>query len=122
MQQQTVRGTGVVAGYAYAPVAWTRPAPVPPTSTAVVAEDDRADEVERFKAAVETVANRFADRASTATGVASEVLGATAALARDRGWSRAATKLINAGTSAEGATTQAIGLGTNAIPPVLGFS
>ena len=109
MQQQTVRGTGVVAGYAYAPVAWTRPAPVPPTSTAVVAEDDRADEVERFKAAVETVANRFADRASTATGVASEVLGATAALARDRGWSRAATKLINAGTSAEGATTQAIG-------------
>ena len=109
MQQQTVRGTGVVAGYAYAPVAWTRPAPVPPTSTAVVAEDDRADEVERFKAAVETVANRFEDRASTATGVASEVLGATAALARDRGWSRAATKLINAGTSAEGATTQAIG-------------
>ena len=109
MQKQTVRGTGVVAGYAYAPVAWTRPAPVPPTSTAVVAEDDRADEVERFKAAVETVANRFADRASTATGVASEVLGATAALARDRGWSRAATKLINAGTSAEGATTQAIG-------------
>ncbi|QTE25784.1 phosphoenolpyruvate--protein phosphotransferase [Propioniciclava sp. MC1595] len=109
MQQQTVRGTGVVAGYAYAPVAWTRPAPVPPASTTVVGEDDRPGEVERFKAAVETVANRFADRASTATGVASEVLGATAALARDRGWSRAATKLINAGTSAEGATTQAIG-------------
>ena len=109
MQQQTVRGTGVVAGHAYAPVAWTRPAPVPPASTTVVGEDDRPGEVERFKAAVETVANRFADRASTATGVASEVLGATAALARDRGWSRAATKLINAGTSAEGATTQAIG-------------
>ena len=109
MEQQPVRGTGVVAGYAYAPVAWTRPAPVPPASTTVVGEDDRPGEVERFKAAVETVANRFADRASTATGVASEVLGATAALARDRGWSRAATKLINAGTSAEGATTQAIG-------------
>ena len=109
MEQQPVRGTGVVAGYAYAPVAWTRPSPVPPASTTVVGEDDRPGEVERFKAAVETVANRFADRASTATGVASEVLGATAALARDRGWSRAATKLINAGTSAEGATTQAIG-------------
>ena len=109
MEQQPVRGTGVVAGYSYAPVAWTRPAPVPPASTTVVGEDDRPGEVERFKAAVETVANRFADRASTATGVASEVLGATAALARDRGWSRAATKLINAGTSAEGATTQAIG-------------
>ena len=109
MEQQPVRGTGVVAGYAYAPVAWTRPSPVPPASTTVVGEDDRPGEVERFKAAVETVANRFEDRASTATGVASEVLGATAALARDRGWSRAATKLINAGTSAEGATTQAIG-------------
>lgn len=109
MAQQTVRGTGVVAGYAYAPVAWTRPAPAPPSSTAMVGEEDRAAEVERFKAAVEVVAGRFADRASAASGVAAEVLGATAALARDRGWSRAATKLINAGNAAEGAATQAIG-------------
>ena len=109
MAQQSVRGTGVVAGYAYAPVAWTRPAPVPPASSTVIGEDERPAEVERFKAAVEVVANRFSDRASAATGVAAEVLGATAALARDRGWSRAATKLINGGTGAEGATTQAIG-------------
>ncbi len=109
MEQQTVRGTGVVAGYAYAPAAWTRPAPVPPASTTMVREDDRPAEVERFKAAVETVATRFADRASAATGVATEVLAATAALARDRGWSRAAIKLINAGTGAEGAATAAIG-------------
>ena len=108
MEHQTVRGTGVVAGYAYAPVAWTRPAPVPPASAAVVAEDAREAEVARFKAAVEKVATRFADRASAATGVAAEVLGATAALARDRGWSRAAIKLINSGTAAEGATTAAI--------------
>ena len=108
MEHQTVRGTGVVAGYAYAPVAWTRPAPVPPASAAVVAEDAREAEVARFKAAVETVATRFADRASAATGVAAEVLGATAALARDRGWSRAAIRLINSGTAAEGATTAAI--------------
>ena len=108
MEHQTVRGTGVVAGYAYAPVAWTRPAPVPPASAGVVAEDAREAEVARFKAAVETVATRFADRASAATGVAAEVLGATAALARDRGWSRAAIKLINSGTAAEGATTAAI--------------
>ena len=108
MQQQPVRGTGVVAGYAYAPVAWTRPAPVPPPSAGLVAEDQREAEVARFKAAVETVAGRFADRASAATGVATEVLGATAALARDRGWSRAATKLINSGTAAEAAATAAI--------------
>ena len=108
MQQQHVRGTGVVAGYAYAPVAWTRPAPVPPPSLAPVAEEQREAEVERFKAAVATVAGRFADRASAATGVATEVLGATAALARDRGWSRAAVKLINGGTAAEAAATAAI--------------
>ena len=71
MQQQPVRGTGVVAGYAYAPVAWTRPAPVPPPSAGLVAEDQREAEVARFKAAVETVAGRFADRASAATGVVS---------------------------------------------------
>ena len=108
MEHQTVRGTGVVAGYAYAPVAWTRPAPVPPASAAVVAEDARVAEVARCKAAVEKVATRFADRASAATGVAAEVLGATAALARDRGWSRAAIRLINSGSAAEGATTAAI--------------
>ena len=83
MEKNIVRGTGVVAGYAYAPAAWTRPAPVPPTHSAPVAEDAREAEVARFKAAVETVATRFADRASDATGVAAEVLGATAALARD---------------------------------------
>lgn len=49
MEHQTVRGTGVVAGYAYAPVAWTRPAPVPPASAAVVAEDAREAEVARFR-------------------------------------------------------------------------
>ncbi|WP_331715829.1 phosphoenolpyruvate-utilizing N-terminal domain-containing protein [Tessaracoccus coleopterorum] len=71
-------------------------------------EESRPAEVERFKAAAETVAERFAARASAATGVATEVLGATAALARDRGWLRTATKAINAGDTAESATTQAI--------------
>ena len=108
MATQTLRGTGVVSGFAYAPAAWTRPAPVPPPVTGTVPEEDRPAEVERFKAAAETVAQRFTERASAATGVATEVLGATAALARDRGWIRSATKLINAGGTAESATTQAI--------------
>lgn len=108
MDFKTVRGTGVVAGFAYAPAAWTRPAPVPPPATGTVAEADRPAEVARFKAAAETVANRFTERASAAAGVAAEVLGATAALAKDRGWIRAATKRINAGEIAETATTQAI--------------
>ncbi|SHI33489.1 phosphoenolpyruvate--protein phosphotransferase [Tessaracoccus bendigoensis DSM 12906] len=108
MESVKLRGTGVVSGFAYAPVAWTRPAPVLPTSRGSVAEDDRPAEVARFKAAAETVAERFTQRASAATGVATEVLGATAALARDRGWLRTATKAINAGSTAEVATTDAI--------------
>ena len=108
MEQQTVRGTGVVAGFAYAPAAWTRPAPVPPSNPAPITEEDRPAEVERFKRAAQTVVTRFEDRASNATGAASEVLGATAKLAADRGWNRAATKAINAGSSAETAVTAAI--------------
>ncbi len=108
MEKKTVRGTGVVGGYAYAPAAWTRPAYVPPATASHVAEDARPAEVERFKAAADAVASRFTERASAATGVATEVLGATAALARDRGWIRAATKLINGGEQAEQATAKAI--------------
>lgn len=109
METKTVRGTGVVPGYAYAPVGWVQPPFVPSVATTgTLDEDARPAEVERFKAAVATVAGRFEERASLATGVATKVLGATAALARDRGWSRAAIKLINAGTTAESAATQAI--------------
>ncbi|MFP5415951.1 MAG: phosphoenolpyruvate--protein phosphotransferase [Actinomycetes bacterium] len=108
MEKSTVRGTGVVSGYAYAPVAWTRAAYTANVAPRTIAEEERAAEVERFKAAAETVARRFTERASAATGVATEVLGATAALARDRGWTRAATKAINAGAAAETATASAI--------------
>ncbi|WP_232549060.1 phosphoenolpyruvate--protein phosphotransferase [Propioniciclava soli] len=108
MEPTTVRGTGVVAGYAYAPAAWTRPAPVPPSNTTPITEEDRPAEVERFKRASSVVSSRFEDRASAATGAASNVLGATAKLAADRGWNRAAIKAINGGASAEAGTTQAI--------------
>ncbi len=100
----TVTGTGVVPGFAYAPAAWTRPRPVPPTEVRVIEDDDRPAEVERFKAASVAVGARLSERASHATGVAAEVLAATANLATDRGWQRAAAKLINAGTAAEAAT------------------
>lgn len=108
MESVSVRGTGVVAGIAFAPAAWTRPAIAPPPPGPPLDEPDREAEAERFLAAATTVADRFTQRASSSTGVASEVLGATAALARDRGWLRAAKKLIAAGASAESATDQAI--------------
>ncbi len=102
-----VTGTGVVSGFAYAPAAWTRARPVPPADTRVIAEDECPAEAERFKAASLAVAQRLAARASEASGVAAEVLAATANLAGDRGWQRAAVKLINAGASAESATAGA---------------
>lgn len=102
-----VTGTGVVPGFAYAPAAWTRARPVPPADTRLIAEEDRPAEVDRFKAASVAVGQRLASRASAATGVSAEVLAATSALATDRGWQRAAAKLINGGSSAESAATAA---------------
>lgn len=108
METKTVRGTGVVPGYAYAPVGWVHQPYVPSVTTATIDEAERPAEVERFKAAVETVATRFEERSLLASDAAAEVLGATAALARDRGWARAATKLINSGQKAEPAVAGAI--------------
>ncbi|WP_226347063.1 phosphoenolpyruvate--protein phosphotransferase [Agilicoccus flavus] len=107
-QARTVTGTGVVPGISYAPVAWKRDRPETTPRSTPVAPEDRPAEAERLTAAVAAVADRLEERASTATGVASEVLAATAALARDRGWRKAATKLVNAGTGAEEATIAAI--------------
>ncbi|NCD16003.1 MAG: phosphoenolpyruvate--protein phosphotransferase [Actinobacteria bacterium] len=103
----TIQGTGVVPGYAYAPVIWATARPTLPSGGAPVPEDRREDEVARFNAAAGAVADRLAARASAATGVAAEVLGATASLARDRGWARAVAKLVKGGTSAEVATVGA---------------
>ncbi len=105
--EMIVTGTGVVSGFAYAPAAWTRERPVPPSTTKTLAEEDRAGEVERFKAASAAVGQRLAERASASSGVAAEVLAATANLATDRGWVRAAGKLINGGAAAETAATAA---------------
>ena len=104
----SVSGTGVVPGIAYAPAGWVRARTPLPTDTRVIDEGDREAEKERFVTAATTVAARFAERASTATGVASEVLGATANLAKDRGWLRAGQRLIAAGKPATQATVEAI--------------
>jgi len=43
--ENTVMGTGVVSGFAYAPAAWTRERPIPPATTKTLAEEDRPAEV-----------------------------------------------------------------------------
>ena len=62
----------------------------------------------RFTAAASAVAARLRDRAAHATGVASEVLAATATLAQDRAWIGAAEKHINSGAPAVRAVVAAV--------------
>lgn len=103
-----VAGTPVVGGLAYGPV--IRPGERPDHTgydAVVISEDVRETEKERFAGAAEAVAQRLADRASHSSGVAAEVLTATAGLAKDRGWKRAAAKLIDKGSSAEAAAVAA---------------
>ena len=81
---RTLQGTPVVPGVAYGRVVRPAPPPVVPPAQEV-AEADRDAEVARFAAAADVVATRLGDRSAAASGVAAEVLQATAALARDRG-------------------------------------
>src|SRR5690242_8962355 len=104
-----LRGVPVVPGVQYAPVIRPgRPPAVETGSQAEVAEADRPAEAARFAAAATTVANRLRDRAGHATGAASEVLAATAALAQDRAWLGAAEKRIKEGTPAVSAVVAAV--------------
>jgi len=101
-------GTPVVPGVALGPV--IRPSgavQLPADEGAVVAEDRRPGEKERFVAAATVVADRLTERAAGATGVSAEVLATTAGLARDRGLLSAVEQRIDAGTPAAVATVQA---------------
>src|SRR5690348_1178910 len=104
-----LRGVPVVPGVQYAPV--IRPGRLPAVDVAghaEVADADRPAEAARFAAAATAVANRLRDRAAHATGAASEVLAATAALAQDRAWLGAAEKRIKDGTPAVAAVGAAV--------------
>jgi len=105
-----LRGVPVVAGVQYAPV--IRPGRLPVVdagaSEAVIDDADRPAEAARFGAAASAVATRLRDRAAHATGAASEVLAATAALAQDRAWLGAAEKRIKDGTPAVTAVGAAV--------------
>src|SRR5690349_2448318 len=104
-----LHGVPVVPGVQYAPV--IRPGRLPAVdvgSQVEIAEADRPAEAARFAAAATAVANRLRDRAGHATGAASEVLAATAALAQDRAWLGAAEKRIKEGTPAVSAVVAAV--------------
>ena len=108
-----LQGVPVVTGVQYGPV--IRPGKLPDVDrettadvTADVPEADRPAEAGRFTAAAAAVAARLRDRAAHATGVASEVLTATASLAQDRAWLSAAEKRIKDGAPAVRAVVGAV--------------
>ncbi|MCB0950462.1 MAG: phosphoenolpyruvate--protein phosphotransferase, partial [Mycobacterium sp.] len=106
---QVLQGVPVVSGVQYGPV--IRPGKLPDVNSGP-AEDaavvDPTAESERFAAAAAAVAARLRDRAAHATGVASEVLAATASLAQDRAWLGAAEKRIKDGAPAVRAVVDAV--------------
>ena len=108
-QSTVLEGVPVVPGVRFAPV--IRAARLPTIDDLdpgrEIAEPERPDEAAKFSTAASTVAGRLRDRAASATGAASEVLGATAALAQDRAWLGAAENAIKAGKSAVRATADA---------------
>ncbi|MGB3302044.1 phosphoenolpyruvate--protein phosphotransferase [Gordonia sp. (in: high G+C Gram-positive bacteria)] len=96
-----VTGVPVVGGLAYGRI--VKPGARPgfgDIDATEIAESLRPAESERFAAAAGVVADRLTERASRNSGVAAEVLIATAALARDRGWIGAANKAISGGAPA----------------------
>ncbi len=100
------QGTPVVAGAGYGPVIRPGARPAPPLPREI-APDQREAEIARLQSAVSVVADRLKSRAAAATGSASEVLAANAAMAADRGWLRASKKAVDAGHSAERAALAA---------------
>ncbi|WP_235581665.1 phosphoenolpyruvate--protein phosphotransferase [Rhodococcus sp. Leaf278] len=105
--ETTLRGTPVVPGVGYGPVIRPGARPSIPADTGEVAEADRESEKAVFDAAANAVAARLRGRAELATGAASEVLSANAAMATDRGWLGAARSAIAKGSSAVTATAAA---------------
>ena len=105
--ESTIKGTGVVAGVAYAEAVWVRPRPALPTEGSIDPEQASESEYKRFLAAVDTVASRLEKRAAAAEGQAAEVLTATAGIVKDRGWHKAVRKNIRTGRNAEFATVGA---------------
>ncbi|WP_235682757.1 phosphoenolpyruvate--protein phosphotransferase [Mycolicibacterium alvei] len=103
-----LRGVPVVPGVQYAPVIRVSALPAIEVPAGDIAEADRPVEAGRFAAAATEVATRLRARAAHATGAASEVLAATAALAQDRAWLGAADKRIAAGAPAVRAVTEAV--------------
>lgn len=84
--EQTVSGTPVVHGMAYAPVMWVVRPSVPSSSGGPsVPEEGREAEFAAYEAAAAKVSERLKERSESTIGNASDVLKMSSALAIDRG-------------------------------------
>lgn len=103
MASVTVSGTPVVPGVGHGAVLVPGARPELPAD-----EPAQADTAERFAAAAATVAGRLQQRAGLASGAASEVLSATAALVQDRGLAALVAKHAGQGRGPATATSAAV--------------
>jgi phosphotransferase system enzyme I (PtsI) len=103
MAAVTLGGTPVVPGVGHGAVLVPGGRPALPDDEP--ARDDTAD---RFAAAAATVAARLQERAGLASGAASEVLSATAALVQDRGLAALVAKHAGQGKGPATATSAAV--------------
>jgi phosphotransferase system enzyme I (PtsI) len=101
----TLAGIGASPGLAVGPVARLAGPPVLPSQEPAVA--DRAAEVRRAAAALESVAVELERRAGAADGAAADVLVITAMMARDPGLADAVAALAGSGRPAPWAVTEA---------------
>jgi phosphotransferase system enzyme I (PtsI) len=99
----TLTGTPVVAGVGHGAVLVPGERPVVPLD-----EPARDDTTDVFADAAATVAARLQERAGLASGSASEVLSATAALVQDRGLAALVAKHAKAGSGPATATSRAV--------------
>ncbi len=103
MTAVTLTGTPVVAGVGHGAVLVPGDRPHVPSD-----EPARDDTAELFATAAATVAGRLQERAALASGSASEVLSATAALVQDRGLAALVAKHAKTGSGPATATSRAV--------------
>ena len=103
----TIYGTPVVEGVAFAPAAWVQRPPLPPATAPELPEDQREEALTAFDHAAALVSEGLLKRAETAEAHAAEVLRMTSGLATDRGWHRMVKKGIQSGVPAVQATVAA---------------
>lgn len=103
----TLTGTPVVAGLAYAPVAWVHRSTLPDDTGKLIPSESRDDEYSRYEVAVDVVSSNLCARAEKTIGTAGDVLKAEASLAKDPGLMKMVKTHIMKGRQASQAVIKA---------------